>query len=312
MSLRLCRLLLVCAILGFPAAMACSAATGNYLGQKPPGLTPIPLAPSLLTAFSYGGTFNPDLTAFWFTEQAIKGRDGQIVGYAFVDGAWTRLETVPFTPAGMAIEPHIAPSGDRLYFTAGSSAAWKAYVSELTPLGWSLATPLPAPINVVDYAPMYFSSTRDGTLYWTLLTDFEAAIVRTRKAANANGRPAANANGGPTETANGGPTETGYCPVEYMASDGVPWVGAHPFVAPDESFVIFDVRPGGNPRWPDLVVTFRRADGTWTLPQPIAAVNGYATDEMCASVSPDGKYLFFARDLHIWWVSAAVLDPLRP
>lgn len=289
MSLRFCRLLLVCAVLAFPIATACSAATGNYLGQQPPGLTPMPFAPSILTAFSYGGTFNPDLTEFWFTEQLVRGRDGRIVGYAFADGAWTRLETASFTPAGMAIEPHIAPLGDRLYFTAGSSAAWKAYVSERTPLGWSPATALPAPINVVDYAPMYFSSTRDGTLYWTLLTDFEAFIVRTP------------------------PTESGYGPVESMASDGVPWIGAHPFVAPDESFVIFDVRPGGNPRWPsDLVVTFRRPDGTWTPPQPIAAVNGYATDEMCASVSPDGKHLFFARDLHIWWVSAAVLDPLRP
>ncbi|MDD5264550.1 MAG: hypothetical protein PHU43_06905 [Candidatus Bipolaricaulis sp.] len=289
MSLRVRRLLLVCSILALPGVVAGFAATGNYLGQEPPGLTPVPFAPSLLTAFSYGGTFNPDLTEFWFTEQAIKERDSHIVGYALVDATWIRLATVPFKPTGTAIEPHIAPSGDRLYFTAGSGAAWKAYVSELTPLGWSLATPLPAPINVVDYAPMYFSSTRDGTLYWTLLTDFEATIVRTPR------------------------TEPGYGSVESMASDGVPWVGAHPFVAPDESFVIFDIRPGGNPRWPsDLVVSFRRAEGTWTPPQPIAAVNGYATDEMCASVSPDGKYLFFARDLHIWWVSVAVLDPMRP
>ncbi|MEN6368814.1 MAG: hypothetical protein ABFD77_03835 [Thermotogota bacterium] len=276
-------------------AAACDASTGNYLGQEPPGLTPVPFAPGILTAVSYAGTFSPDLTEFWFTEQGSRSGATETIGYTLVDEVWSRAAATPFPSTGMTFEPHIAPSGNQMFFTAGTAAAWTAYVSQRTATGWAPAMPLPTPVNSQGYMPMYLSSTLDRTLYWTLVIDGNGVIVRTKPAAGATGEPG------------------GYGPVEYMASDGVPWVGAHPFVAPDESYVIFDVRPVANPRWPsDLVVAFRRPDGTWTPPQPITAVNGSATNEMCASVSPDGQYLFFARNMHIWWVDAAVLDPLRP
>jgi Tol biopolymer transport system component len=39
-------------------------------------------------------------------------------------------------------------------------------------------------------------------------------------------------------------------------------------------------------------------------------------NEMCASVSPDGKYLFFSREVDgnrdIYWVDAKVIDEYRP
>jgi hypothetical protein len=271
MGLRLCRLLLVSATLALSAAMACSAATGNYLGQEPPGLTPVPFAPSILTEVSYAGTFSPDLTEFWLTEQGSRSGATATIGYTLVDGAWGRAAATPFPPAGMTFEPHIAPSGNQMFFTAGTAAAWTAYVSQRATAGWAPAVPLPTPVNSERYMPMYLSSTLDGTLYWTLVTDGNGVIVRTKPAAGASEEPCS------------------YGPVEYMASGSVPWIGAHPFVAPDESYVIFDVRPVANPRWPsDLVVAFRLPDGTWTPPQPIAAVNGSSTNDMCASVSPDG------------------------
>ena len=266
-------------------AASCLAATGNYLGQEPPGMEPARFAPSLLPGRAFSGTFNADLSEFWFTEQDPVGRVNHIEGYVLVGEAWQRVQTATFAAVPDAMEPHIAPEGDRLFFTGAPTAGLTAYVSERTDEGWGQPVALPAPINAPGHWPMYFSSTRDGTLYWTYLSNTEG-IVRTRR------------------------TQAGYGPVERMASGGAAWVGAHPFVSPDESLVLFDVRPKGAPG--DLVVVFRRADGTWTTPKPILAVNRTDTDEMCASLSPDGRYLFFVRELEIWWVDAAVLDPLRP
>ena len=287
MCTRLSRwVLLVLFSLLAAAAASGLAATGNYLGQDPPGMEPIRFAPSLLGRYAFSGTFNADLSEFWFTQQDPVGRVNHIEGYVLVGAAWQRVQTAPFACVPDAMEPRIAPQGDRLFFTGAPGGVPTAYVSERMEIGWGQPVALPSPINAPGHWPMYFSSTRDGTLYWTYLSSAGEAIVRTRK------------------------TERGYGPVERMASNGAAWVGAHPFVSPDETLVLFDVRPNGAPG--DLVVVFRRADGTWTTPQPIPAVNRADTDEMCASLSPDGRYLFFVRDLQIWWVDAAVLDPLRP
>ena len=274
------RMLFASSFLLLVAGVATQAAT-PYLGQEPPGMEPIPFAPTLLASPSFAGTFSPDLTEFWFTEQDTSTRVGKVCGFALVGEEWQRVQTSPFDAVSDAMEPHIAPLGDCLFLTSVLRGQPTALVSERTDAGWGPAVALPAPINASGHFPMYISSTLDGTLYWTYLSSAGEAIVRTRK------------------------TGTGYGPVERMASDGMPWIGAHPFVSPDESLVIFDVRPQGTIS--DLVVVFRRADGTWTAPQPISAVNGAGPDEICASLSPDGRYLFFARDMRIWWVDAAVL-----
>jgi len=89
---------------------------------------------------------------------------------------------------------------------------------------------------------------------------------------------------------------------------------AHPCIAPDESWLVFDgYGPDalGGEGDDDFYVCFRQGD-SWTepihLPEGISDRGG----NMCASVSPDGKYLFFhgRRDIH--WVSTQVIEQLRP
>jgi hypothetical protein len=90
---------------------------------------------------------------------------------------------------------------------------------------------------------------------------------------------------------------------------------AHPYVAPDESYLLFDANPPGS-RLPSIYVSFRQAGGTWTEAERLG--NEISTDdaELAASVSPDGRFLFFARfvggSADIYWVDASVLDAYRP
>ena len=59
-----------------------------------------------------------------------------------------------------------------------------------------------------------------------------------------------------------------------------------------------------------MYVTFLQEDGTWgeaqNLGKEINTMHGHM-----ASISPDGKYLFFSADDDIWWVSLDGIEKLR-
>jgi hypothetical protein len=90
---------------------------------------------------------------------------------------------------------------------------------------------------------------------------------------------------------------------------------AHPFIAPDESYIIFDAaRPEGKGKG-DLYICFRLANGSWSQAYNSAILNTEDSD-WCPAVSPDSKYLFFTRNGtgkgDIYWVSAKIIEELRP
>ena len=69
---------------------------------------------------------------------------------------------------------------------------------------------------------------------------------------------------------------------------------AHPYIAPDESYMIFDgERPSGFGDC-DLYISFKK-NGVWTESYNLGSKINTEQCEMTASVSPDGKYLFFHR-----------------
>ena len=94
----------------------------------------------------------------------------------------------------------------------------------------------------------------------------------------------------------------------------------HPFIAPDESYLIFDgKRPGGYGD-SDIYISFRQKEGTWGTPINLGDKINTPAWEAVAAVTPDGKYLFFNRDMgskkyenvDIFWVDAQIIENLRP
>jgi len=114
----------------------------------------------------------------------------------------------------------------------------------------------------------------------------------------------------------------------------------HPFISPDEDYLIFDAnRPegfGGN----DLYISFKQPDGSWSKAVNLGETINSESSDMRAFVSPDGRYLFFSSmranpqqkldDDHptyeafskiiygpgngsqdIYWVSAAIIRQLK-
>ncbi|TJY36132.1 hypothetical protein E5167_08655 [Pontimicrobium aquaticum] len=99
---------------------------------------------------------------------------------------------------------------------------------------------------------------------------------------------------------------------------------AHPFIAPDESYLMWDAEKEGE-NTPDIYVSFRQKDGSWGAAINMGDKINTAAYEQRPRVTPDGKYLFFWRGdkkaredgSSYWvgspyWVDARVIENLRP
>jgi Tol biopolymer transport system component len=81
---------------------------------------------------------------------------------------------------------------------------------------------------------------------------------------------------------------------------------AHPCIALDGSYIIFDVDGGAY-----MYVSFKNPHGTW---REAIDLTKHGFDPLAGgpSISPDGKYLFVALNGNIWWVDIKVIENLRP
>jgi len=66
-----------------------------------------------------------------------------------------------------------------------------------------------------------------------------------------------------------------------------------PFIAPDESYIIFLRRSDEGYGGVDLYISFKTKDGVWTESKNMGSKINSEASEFCPTVSPDGKYFFF-------------------
>ena len=91
---------------------------------------------------------------------------------------------------------------------------------------------------------------------------------------------------------------------------------AHPFIAPDESYLIWDEQGENGYGKADLFISFRQKDGTWGAAINFGETINTTASESGATVTPDGKYLLFNRFISnenagMHWVDAKIIETLR-
>jgi Tol biopolymer transport system component len=89
-----------------------------------------------------------------------------------------------------------------------------------------------------------------------------------------------------------------------------------PFIAPDESYLVFcSDRPGGFGK-ADIYVSFRMAGDGWSEPLNLGDQINTKADEYIPSVTPDGRYFFFTSNSSgnrdVYWMDAGFIEELRP
>jgi hypothetical protein len=267
---------------------------GPYLGQKPPGMTPEIFAPGIVSssgATEYGIAFAPDGKEFYFNRNGVG-----VMVCTWNDSGWTPPIKAPFLKKYKGGAVHIMADGKRLLLNrypgvhdlkeGETGGIWALQKSDD---GWDNPEFLIA-------EGMRATSTLDGTIYTTDISGREGGkdggIIAKYVYSDSGYQRAADPDGGVNTENN----------------------EAHPYIAPDESYIIFDsTRPGGRGKG-DLYICFRLANGSWSQAFNSGLLNTEESD-WCATVSPDGKYLFFTRNGtgygDIYWVDAKIIEDLK-
>lgn len=256
--------------------------SGPYLGQQTPGLEAEVFAPGIVSTgrWEYNGVFSPGMEEFYVLKDDAEEQSWLVV-YRNRDGRWD--ETVLWRRAGT---PTFSPDGRIMHLGRG--------YRERTADGWSEIERLGGAFE--DYRIMRLTSSNAGTYFFDEVGSAEGD-GRIRYSRVVDGRREA--------------------PRLASAAINSGTMLAHPFIAPDESYLLFDGEKAGGHGESDLYVSFRQDDGNWGAAVNLGdAVNG-ATDDFAATVTPDGKYLFFNRsvgegDVDIYWVDARVIENARP
>lgn len=263
-----------------------------YLGQKTPGLVPETFAPGFISTNNWevGGVFTPDLNEFYFIREIGEKEEDlkQVFMVAKKDenNEWTTSIISP--RVGQAF---ISPDGKTMHLG-------KRY-KERTENGWSEIKELGSPYDTIRIMSM--TSSLKGTYA------FDEAV---------NGRSILRY----SQLIDGKREEPKPFPEEINTG----MYNAHPFIAPDESYILWDGQRDDGPRNAEIYVSFKLSDGRWGDAIKLGENINTKASEFGAKVTPDGKYLFFHRnvgkvkptdkyeDVNIFWVDAKVIEDLRP
>lgn len=92
---------------------------------------------------------------------------------------------------------------------------------------------------------------------------------------------------------------------------------AHPWIAPDESYLIWDDQREEGYGGADLYISFRQQDGSWGPSMNLGdKINSLRSDSY-PTITPDGKYMLFNRSIDennvdIYWVDTSFIEDLKP
>jgi len=263
---------------------------GSYLGQKPPGLTPEPFAPGIVTTkgLEDGGVFSPDMDEFYFIRMRQDNKKIESVIYKQKNNRW--LETVILGRDAQTFYPFFSPDGKTMHLG-------KRY-KERTDTGWSEIKSLGSPFEEIDI--MSLSASSKGTYAFDERRQDDDGILRYSRLVN-----------GKREAPR---------PFSKEINSGTR--NSHPFIAPDESYIIWDGIKDSGFGNVDLYISFRQQDSSWGTAINMGDMINTDAYEAGAKVTPDGKYLFFVRvvastiddpysDIDIFWVDAQIIETLR-
>ncbi|MBI5008289.1 MAG: PD40 domain-containing protein [Bacteroidia bacterium] len=279
-------------------------------------------------------TISPDGTEIFYG--LITDRHVTILNTRISDGKWTEPEIAPFARNSnyFFLEPCFSPDGRTIYFLSTKppegkepKAGWtyqNIWASDKKNDGtWGEIYNPDTALNRLN-SQFYPSLTKTGTIYFTRsdAKTGKSEILRARKKGNRFDTPE-------------------HLPPVINASGNI----YNAFISPDESFLIGCIENKNNeinPGFSNYCIFFRDSNDNWSQGITFGPeINIKGSNAISASVSPDGKYLFFAAsttnkkmnevsskytlgaireylnspqngNYDIYWVSTGVIDALRP
>ncbi|MCL3781004.1 hypothetical protein EMN47_11475 [Prolixibacteraceae bacterium JC049] len=281
---------------------------GDYLGQTPPGEIPEVFAKGIISTerleHSAAIFSNDGNEVYWKSEKLWFMKR--------IDNRWTKPAI--FAPMGDSLHygsPFLTSEGDQIYFIAEGKQtskvgipenSWIRYtnldiwLTERKGKEWGYPKSISPVINS-NFMEAQVSVTNDGTIYFLGYLDGvkgECGIFRSKLKDGKYLKPE---------------------PLpESINSKSQDWT---PFIAPDESYLIWSSYRSGQYGAGDLYISFHNLkDDTWSEAINMGATINTWSQERLPAVSPDGKYLFFTRwtqenNHDVYWVSSKIIEKLR-
>ncbi|WP_019029487.1 PD40 domain-containing protein [Colwellia piezophila] len=253
---------------------------GPYMGQNPPNIVAVPFAPGVISKEGWDGegVFSPEMKEFYYATDVGKN-NRKIIGYRQEDNVWTKY--IELTRTG---EIGFSSDGQRMYM----AKSYKERVGD----GWSESKSLGPMFDSKDLGIMRLSASNKSTY---VFDDYLSGAIRIS------------------------PIKDGQRQAPKKMAEEIntgKWT-AHPFIAPDESYLIWDSEREEGYGETDLYISFRQKDDSWGPAINMGDAVNTENDESFASVTPNGKYILFNRKIDdkntdVYWVDAKIIDRLRP
>ncbi len=267
-----------------------SALKGPYLGQTPPGSVAKPFAPGFANTEEWGDSigFSLDMNEVYINRwrHTRDVPEPENVIFKRTGDGWQKVVAPKDTQ-----RPFHSPDGKTLHY----DAKYKVRTSD----GWSEMKSLGSAFEEIDI--MGLTASRKSTLVFDEWTRDGNGILRY------------------SQRINGKWEDPKPLPVEINTGT---W-NAHPFIAPDDSYIMWDGEREGGYGESDLYISFRQKDGFWGEAINLGDKVNTAAEEGGPQVTPDGKYLFFNRMVpsatgdggsqsDLYWIDAQFIENLRP
>ena len=273
------------------------------LSEKIPSETAIVFSPGIISteeSHESAIAFNKGMTELYLNRRK-PNKPYKIYISKYMDGKWTEPKLAPFYSGKdetfSDYRPRLSPDGDILYFISDR--------------------PLPGQTKSTGMHQWYAKKDKDKWSNPLLFEELASSepILDVVAANSGNLYFSSNKKGGNTETEgvyysiynNGIYAEA----KRFQDNINSPnkWTCC-PFIAPDESYMIFDSPRKSGYGWADLYISFNE-NGVWSKSYNLGPTVNTELGEGLATVTPDGKYLFFYKDNmgkgDIYWVDFEIL-----
>lgn len=267
---------------------------GPYMGQTPPGRTAEAFAPGVISVggWELEGVFAPGMNEFYFVTDgegfnfptdSEKYERPTIFGFRYDGERWRKFFEAPRTG-----EPFISVDGQTMHLAKGYRTR--------TASGWSEVKSIGPMFERDDWGIMRLTASASGTY---VFDDYKSGdVIRISRIVDGERQD----------------------PAELPEHINSGELTAHPFIAPDESYLIWDSKREDGYGGPDLYISFRQADGSWEPAINMGPQVNSDNSDFYGGVTPDGRFLMFDRkisgsgadlDVDIYWVDAQIIEELR-
>lgn len=274
--------------------------TGDYFRQKPPGKTAIIFAPDIIcfeNRSEFAETFSHDGNEFFYTMWDTPNRLDERIWYIKKENnIWSEPCLAPFTYNCFEYRAFFSNDGTKVYYLSKRPLPNKKELSryanlwfaEKTESKWGEAKLIHLGDNIF---PRYFTISSIGTIYFNM--EMRSGIYKSI-------------------LKNGVYLKPEKLPEQINSLQGA----SHPFIAADESYIIFDADGLSNIAGDyDLYISFKNSKDEWSSPFHLGEHINSPYFEGAASISPDGKFIFFSRFINgksdIYWADAGFINELK-